>query len=188
MITSIPSLLRLRVLSFRPHLTLSEIQLVDDVLRYRRLDARDHVPIDVRTARPSATDWNALRIVLDEAAFWLWPRRWPRAHDGDEGEFVFAVDWAGRVAVSAGVIGVAPEVEAVLDVAQRLVRSGDRRKSQARRQTSPTYRTDLLDESRALACSCPTSPQQASAPRPTEERTLVMPITVPRRPRHRVCP
>lgn len=51
MITSIPSLLRLRLLSLGPHLLLTEVQLIDDVVLYQRIDGRDDIPT---TAAPSA--------------------------------------------------------------------------------------------------------------------------------------
>ncbi len=120
MITSRPSPLRLRLLSVRPRLLLSEVQLVDDTLQYRSIDGRDHVATEVRAVRPSAADWAKLRRVLDEVRFWSWPRRWPRAHDNFEGDFVIAVKWDGRVITSAGALGVAPEVDAVLDEVQQL--------------------------------------------------------------------
>lgn len=126
MIITPPSLLRLRLLATRPQLALTEIQLVDDVLLYRRLDGRDRVPTAVRALRPSASDWEYLRRTLDAASFWLWPRRWRRVHDGYEGEFAIGVVWGGRAAMSAGTISVAQEVDAVLDEVERLARSGPR--------------------------------------------------------------
>lgn len=121
MIISIPSLLRLRLLSVRPHLNLAEIQLVDDALLYHRLDGRDHVPTEARAVRPSAADWARLRRILQEASFWFWPRRWPRVDDRYAGDFVIAVEWAGRVVVSTGALGVAPEVDRVVAELERLV-------------------------------------------------------------------
>lgn len=81
MTSSHPSLLRLRLLSVRPRLLLTEIQLVDSSLLYRRLDRRDHVPIEVRVMPPGSADWADLRLALNAASFWSWPRRWPRAPD-----------------------------------------------------------------------------------------------------------
>lgn len=120
---STPSTLRLRLLALRPHLLLTEVQLVDEIVLYQRIDGRDHIPIEGRAVRPSFADWALLRSVLDHAGFWSWSRRWPRMHDGFMGEFAIGVEWAGRAAVSAGPIGVAPEVDAVLDEVDRLVGS-----------------------------------------------------------------
>lgn len=100
MITSIPSLLRLRLLSLRSDLALTEIQLVDDVALYQRIDGRYHIPIEVRAIRPAATHLARFRLGLDESRFWLWPSRWPGMPDGFMGEFAIAVEWAGRAAVS----------------------------------------------------------------------------------------
>lgn len=97
------------------------MQLVDDVLLYQRIDGRDHVPIEVRAVRPAAADRNALRVGLDDASFWLWPRRWPRVDDHYTAEFVIAVEWAGRATVSAGPIGVARVLVAVLEDTSHVV-------------------------------------------------------------------
>lgn len=125
MTTTIPSFLRLRVIRLRPHLTLTEIQLVDDALLYQRIDGRDHIPTEIRAVRPSTADWARFRAVLDAAGFWSWPRRWPGVPDGYEGEFAIGVEWNGRAVVSVGALGIRPEVDAVLDEVQRLV--GDAR-------------------------------------------------------------
>lgn len=147
--SSIPSLLRLRALTVQPRLALTEVQLIDDVALYRLLDARDRVPTEVRAVRPSPADWAELRRVLDEVSFWLWPRRWPCAHDGYKGEFAIGVVWGGRAVVSAGALGVAPDVDAVLDEVRRLVGNGRRRASAAvptllSPAPPPPYRLDLL--------------------------------------------
>lgn len=151
MITSIPSTLRLHVVSLRPHLTLTEIQLVDGALHYQRIDGRDYVPIEVRALRPSPADWADLRNVLEESRLWSWPRRWPPVHNAYEGEFVIAVASAERVARSAGPIGVAPEVDAVLDEVRRLVGNGPQLAQEpVPTLLSPTrpppYRLDLLGD------------------------------------------
>lgn len=152
-----PSLLRLRRLFLRPRLSLTEVQLVDDVVRYRHIDSRDRVPTEVRATRPSGADWTRFRVALDEAAFWQWPRRWPRGHDVYVGEFAIGIEWNGRGVVSAGPIGVAPEVDAVLDEVRHLVGNGPQRASEpVPTLLSPTrpppYRLDLLgDADRACA-------------------------------------
>lgn len=149
MLPSIPSLLRLRLLGLRPHLVLTEIHLVDGALLYRCIDARDHVPTEVRAVRPSTADWEALRRVLDTAAFWAWQRRWPPVPDDYEGEFAIAIACAGRAWRSAGSLGVAREVDDVLDEVGRLVGNAPRHASQAvptlrRGALPPPYRLDVL--------------------------------------------
>lgn len=120
-LASIPATLRLRVIAVQPNLTLTEVHLVDGALLYERIHDREHVPTEVRAARPFLSNWADLSLALDQAGFWLWPRRWPRVHDGFMGEFAIVVEWAGHAAVSAGPIGVAPVVDDVIAAAERLV-------------------------------------------------------------------
>lgn len=120
-VASIPATLRLRVIAVQPNLTLTEVHLVDGALLYERIHGREHVPTEVRAARPFLADWADLSLALDQAGFWLWPRRWPRVHDGFMGEFAIVVEWAGRAAASAGPIGVAAVVDDVIAAAERLV-------------------------------------------------------------------
>lgn len=154
---SIPWLLRLRVLTVQPRLTLTEIQLVDTTLLYRRLDGRNHVPIEVRAIRPPAADWMDLRHLLDETGVWRWPRRFPRVHDGYVGEFAIAIEWDRRGVMSVGALGAAPEVDDVVDEVQRLVGNAPRRSSRPvptllSPAPPPPYQPDASDfPDRALA-------------------------------------
>lgn len=131
MTISTPSTLRLRLLVVQPRLTLTEIQLVDDVVFYQRIDGRDGVPTEVRAVRPSAADGADLRHVLERAAFWSWPCRWSLCEHRYTGDFAIGIEWNGRAARSAGSLCIAREVDAVLDAIQRLVGKAPPRASKA---------------------------------------------------------
>lgn len=116
-----PSLLRLQLLVTRPALTLTEVELVDDALHLRRIDARDGVPSEVRAVTPSPTDWAHLGGVLDGGDFWSWPRTWPPAEKMYCGEWKLGVAWNGRIWASTGPIGMPHEIDLLLDEVERLV-------------------------------------------------------------------
>lgn len=53
----IPDVLRLRVVATRPHVFLTEVQLVDGAVMVEHIDARDHVMTEVGAFRPSLSEW-----------------------------------------------------------------------------------------------------------------------------------